>query len=152
MCFNWIASVKGCLVFVFTRKQLLNLFLFLFQNFSKNIFAILQSVKAREEGRAPEQRPAQNTTQAVNWQVSTSTNYVIFIHFFFSWTLIFFIKYVFANGLNLNHPFFCKLISLQFENTGVIRRIKSQLMICLLYKHTALIWLAVTPVTCASHK
>lgn len=35
------------------------------QNFSKNIFAILQSVKAREEGRAPEQRPAQNTTQAV---------------------------------------------------------------------------------------
>lgn len=35
------------------------------QNFSKNIFAILQSVKAREEGRAPEQRPAQNNTQAV---------------------------------------------------------------------------------------
>uniref|UniRef100_A0A671UM16 Parafibromin n=1 Tax=Sparus aurata TaxID=8175 RepID=A0A671UM16_SPAAU len=34
------------------------------KNFSKNIFAILQSVKAREEGRAPEQRPAQNTTQA----------------------------------------------------------------------------------------
>uniref|UniRef100_A0A665TMR8 Parafibromin n=1 Tax=Echeneis naucrates TaxID=173247 RepID=A0A665TMR8_ECHNA len=33
------------------------------KNFSKNIFAILQSVKAREEGRAPEQRPAQNTTQ-----------------------------------------------------------------------------------------
>ncbi|MEQ2267099.1 accessory factor associated with RNA polymerase II, partial [Xenotaenia resolanae] len=33
------------------------------QNFSKNIFAILQSVKAREEGRAPEQRPAQNTAQ-----------------------------------------------------------------------------------------
>uniref|UniRef100_A0A674EK17 Cell division cycle 73, Paf1/RNA polymerase II complex component, homolog (S. cerevisiae) n=1 Tax=Salmo trutta TaxID=8032 RepID=A0A674EK17_SALTR len=32
------------------------------KNFSKNIFAILQSVKAREEGRAPEQRPAQNTT------------------------------------------------------------------------------------------
>uniref|UniRef100_A0A2K6TTA8 Cell division cycle 73 n=1 Tax=Saimiri boliviensis boliviensis TaxID=39432 RepID=A0A2K6TTA8_SAIBB len=28
------------------------------KNFSKNIFAILQSVKAREEGRAPEQRPA----------------------------------------------------------------------------------------------
>uniref|UniRef100_A0A673AIX3 Parafibromin n=1 Tax=Sphaeramia orbicularis TaxID=375764 RepID=A0A673AIX3_9TELE len=27
------------------------------KNFSKNIFAILQSVKAREEGRAPEQRP-----------------------------------------------------------------------------------------------
>lgn len=35
------------------------------QNFSKNIFAILQSVKAREEGRAPEQRPAQSTTQVV---------------------------------------------------------------------------------------
>uniref|UniRef100_A0A8C4HJ08 Parafibromin n=1 Tax=Dicentrarchus labrax TaxID=13489 RepID=A0A8C4HJ08_DICLA len=34
------------------------------KNFSKNIFAILQSVKAREEGRAPEQRPTQNTTQA----------------------------------------------------------------------------------------
>ncbi|TWW72807.1 Parafibromin Cell division cycle protein 73 -like protein [Takifugu flavidus] len=33
------------------------------KNFSKNIFAILQSVKAREEGRAPEQRPAQNPTQ-----------------------------------------------------------------------------------------
>uniref|UniRef100_A0A3B3THI6 Parafibromin n=1 Tax=Paramormyrops kingsleyae TaxID=1676925 RepID=A0A3B3THI6_9TELE len=33
------------------------------KNFSKNIFAILQSVKAREEGRAPEQRPAPNTTQ-----------------------------------------------------------------------------------------
>uniref|UniRef100_A0A667YJL4 Parafibromin n=1 Tax=Myripristis murdjan TaxID=586833 RepID=A0A667YJL4_9TELE len=33
------------------------------KNFSKNIFAILQSVKAREEGRAPEQRPAQNATQ-----------------------------------------------------------------------------------------
>uniref|UniRef100_A0A3Q3RJE9 Parafibromin n=1 Tax=Mastacembelus armatus TaxID=205130 RepID=A0A3Q3RJE9_9TELE len=33
------------------------------KNFSKSIFAILQSVKAREEGRAPEQRPAQNTTQ-----------------------------------------------------------------------------------------
>ncbi|KAG9338394.1 hypothetical protein JZ751_025798 [Albula glossodonta] len=33
------------------------------RNFSKNIFAILQSVKAREEGRAPEQRPTQNTTQ-----------------------------------------------------------------------------------------
>uniref|UniRef100_A0A3Q3EYW7 Parafibromin n=1 Tax=Labrus bergylta TaxID=56723 RepID=A0A3Q3EYW7_9LABR len=33
------------------------------KNFSKNIFAILQSVKAREEGRAPEQRPAQNTSQ-----------------------------------------------------------------------------------------
>ncbi|KAI5612576.1 parafibromin isoform 2 [Silurus asotus] len=32
-------------------------------NFSKSIFAILQSVKAREEGRAPEQRPAQNPTQ-----------------------------------------------------------------------------------------
>ncbi|KAK7815392.1 hypothetical protein U0070_022647 [Myodes glareolus] len=31
------------------------------KNFSKNIFAILQSVKAREEGRAPEQRPAPNT-------------------------------------------------------------------------------------------
>ncbi|KAM9612758.1 parafibromin isoform 2-T4 [Trichechus inunguis] len=30
------------------------------KNFSKNIFAILQSVKAREEGRAPEQRPAPN--------------------------------------------------------------------------------------------
>ncbi|XP_072919613.1 parafibromin [Hemitrygon akajei] len=30
------------------------------KNFSKNIFAILQSVKAREEGRAPEQRPPQN--------------------------------------------------------------------------------------------
>ncbi|KAK1327978.1 hypothetical protein QTO34_012400 [Cnephaeus nilssonii] len=30
------------------------------ENFSKNIFAILQSVKAREEGRAPEQRPAPN--------------------------------------------------------------------------------------------
>lgn len=39
--------------------------LMLLQNFSKNIFAILQSVKAREEGRAPEQRPAQNTTQVV---------------------------------------------------------------------------------------
>lgn len=37
----------------------------LMQNFSKNIFAILQSVKAREEGRAPEQRPAQNATQVV---------------------------------------------------------------------------------------
>lgn len=36
-----------------------------FQNFSKSIFAILQSVKAREEGRAPEQRPAQNPTQTV---------------------------------------------------------------------------------------
>ncbi|CAL8310761.1 parafibromin [Gadus morhua] len=33
------------------------------KNFSKNIFAILQSVKAREEGRAPEQRPAPNATQ-----------------------------------------------------------------------------------------
>uniref|UniRef100_A0A7N6FLJ5 Parafibromin n=1 Tax=Anabas testudineus TaxID=64144 RepID=A0A7N6FLJ5_ANATE len=33
------------------------------KNFSKNIFAILQSVKAREEGRAPEQRPAQNAAQ-----------------------------------------------------------------------------------------
>ncbi|MCJ8731974.1 hypothetical protein PDJAM_G00205650 [Pangasius djambal] len=33
------------------------------KNFSKSIFAILQSVKAREEGRAPEQRPAQNPTQ-----------------------------------------------------------------------------------------
>uniref|UniRef100_A0A3P8VSU2 Parafibromin n=1 Tax=Cynoglossus semilaevis TaxID=244447 RepID=A0A3P8VSU2_CYNSE len=33
------------------------------KNFSKNIFAILQSVKAREEGRAPEQRPVQSTTQ-----------------------------------------------------------------------------------------
>ncbi|XP_010151348.1 PREDICTED: parafibromin-like, partial [Eurypyga helias] len=31
------------------------------KNFAKNIFAILQSVKAREEGRAPEQRPAPNT-------------------------------------------------------------------------------------------
>ncbi|KAI1236599.1 hypothetical protein IHE44_0014852 [Lamprotornis superbus] len=31
------------------------------RNFAKNIFAILQSVKAREEGRAPEQRPAPNT-------------------------------------------------------------------------------------------
>uniref|UniRef100_A0A3B1JLU9 Parafibromin n=1 Tax=Astyanax mexicanus TaxID=7994 RepID=A0A3B1JLU9_ASTMX len=30
---------------------------------SGSIFAILQSVKAREEGRAPEQRPAQNPTQ-----------------------------------------------------------------------------------------
>uniref|UniRef100_A0A6I8SHN5 Parafibromin n=1 Tax=Xenopus tropicalis TaxID=8364 RepID=A0A6I8SHN5_XENTR len=29
------------------------------KNFAKNIFAILQSVKAREEGRAPEQRPTQ---------------------------------------------------------------------------------------------
>ncbi|MGH0166228.1 UNVERIFIED_CONTAM: hypothetical protein FKN15_071055 [Acipenser sinensis] len=34
------------------------------KNFAKNIFAILQSVKAREEGRAPEQRPTQNATQA----------------------------------------------------------------------------------------
>ncbi|XP_028666856.1 parafibromin [Erpetoichthys calabaricus] len=34
------------------------------KTFSKNTFAILQSVKAREEGRAPEQRPAQNATQA----------------------------------------------------------------------------------------
>uniref|UniRef100_A0A673LJA1 Parafibromin n=1 Tax=Sinocyclocheilus rhinocerous TaxID=307959 RepID=A0A673LJA1_9TELE len=33
------------------------------KNFSKNIFAILQSVKAREEGRAPEQRQTQNQTQ-----------------------------------------------------------------------------------------
>ncbi|XP_053738979.1 parafibromin [Synchiropus splendidus] len=33
------------------------------KNFSKSIFAILQSVKAREEGRAPEQRPPQNTAQ-----------------------------------------------------------------------------------------
>ncbi|XP_067893811.1 parafibromin [Heterodontus francisci] len=33
------------------------------KNFSKNIFAILQSVKAREEGRAPEQRPPQNVIQ-----------------------------------------------------------------------------------------
>uniref|UniRef100_A0A8C4SJF6 Parafibromin n=1 Tax=Erpetoichthys calabaricus TaxID=27687 RepID=A0A8C4SJF6_ERPCA len=33
------------------------------KTFSKNTFAILQSVKAREEGRAPEQRPAQNATQ-----------------------------------------------------------------------------------------
>ncbi|KAG7269853.1 hypothetical protein CRUP_032811 [Coryphaenoides rupestris] len=33
------------------------------KNFSKNIFAILQSVKAREEGRAPEQRPAPNAAQ-----------------------------------------------------------------------------------------
>ncbi|KAJ8011225.1 hypothetical protein DPEC_G00055950 [Dallia pectoralis] len=33
------------------------------KNFSKNIFAILQSVKAREEGRAPEQRPTQNPAQ-----------------------------------------------------------------------------------------
>uniref|UniRef100_A0A8C6U721 Parafibromin n=1 Tax=Neogobius melanostomus TaxID=47308 RepID=A0A8C6U721_9GOBI len=33
------------------------------KNFSKNIFAILQSVKAREEGRAPEQRPAPNAPQ-----------------------------------------------------------------------------------------
>lgn len=37
----------------------------LFQNFAKNIFAILQSVKAREEGRAPEQRPAPNTAPTV---------------------------------------------------------------------------------------
>lgn len=36
-----------------------------FQNFAKNIFAILQSVKAREEGRAPEQRPAPNTAPTV---------------------------------------------------------------------------------------
>ncbi|EMP32828.1 Parafibromin [Chelonia mydas] len=35
------------------------------KNFAKNIFAILQSVKAREEGRAPEQRPAPNTAPAV---------------------------------------------------------------------------------------
>lgn len=142
---------EDSLVFVFKRKRLLlNLFLFLFQNFSKNIFAILQSVKAREEGRAPEQRPAQNTTQAVNWQISTSykLRYVIFI---FYWTLIFFIKCLFAHGLDLNH-FFCKLISLQFENTGVIRTIKNQLMICWLNKHTPLIWLAVSPVTFASHK
>ncbi|MGH0154859.1 UNVERIFIED_CONTAM: hypothetical protein FKN15_064835 [Acipenser sinensis] len=34
------------------------------RNFAKNIFAILQSVKAREEGRAPEQRPTQNATEA----------------------------------------------------------------------------------------
>ncbi|MBN3307149.1 CDC73 protein, partial [Amia calva] len=34
------------------------------KNFAKNIFAILQSVKAREEGRAPEQRPTQNPAQA----------------------------------------------------------------------------------------
>ncbi|TRY66109.1 hypothetical protein DNTS_035594 [Danionella cerebrum] len=33
------------------------------KNFSKNIFAILQSVKAREEGRAPEQRQTQNQAQ-----------------------------------------------------------------------------------------
>ncbi|XP_035392000.1 parafibromin [Electrophorus electricus] len=33
------------------------------KNFSKSIFAILQSVKAREEGRAPDQRPTQNPTQ-----------------------------------------------------------------------------------------
>ncbi|KAL1279790.1 hypothetical protein QQF64_014390, partial [Cirrhinus molitorella] len=33
------------------------------KNFSKNIFAILQSVKAREEGRAPEQRQTQSQTQ-----------------------------------------------------------------------------------------
>lgn len=38
---------------------------YLFQNFAKNIFAILQSVKAREEGRAPEQRPAPNTAPTV---------------------------------------------------------------------------------------
>lgn len=38
------------------------------QNFSKSIFAILQSVKAREEGRAPEQRPPQNPTQTVREQ------------------------------------------------------------------------------------
>ncbi|XP_040215746.1 parafibromin [Rana temporaria] len=31
------------------------------KNFAKNIFAILQNVKAREEGRAPEQRPVQTT-------------------------------------------------------------------------------------------
>lgn len=31
------------------------------KNFSKDIFAILQSIKDREEGRAPEQRPAPNT-------------------------------------------------------------------------------------------
>ena len=35
------------------------------KNFAKNIFAILQSVKAREEGRAPEQRPAPNTAPTV---------------------------------------------------------------------------------------
>ncbi|XP_051984420.1 parafibromin [Xyrauchen texanus] len=33
------------------------------KNFSKNIFAILQSVKAREEGRVPEQRRTPNQTQ-----------------------------------------------------------------------------------------
>ncbi|CAN2391883.1 Cell division cycle 73, partial [Pristimantis euphronides] len=34
------------------------------KNFAKNIFAILQNVKAREEGRAPEQRPVQAAAPA----------------------------------------------------------------------------------------
>ncbi|KAK1786804.1 hypothetical protein P4O66_017199 [Electrophorus voltai] len=41
------------------------------KNFSKSIFAILQSVKAREEGRAPDQRPTQNPTQTVGTHHST---------------------------------------------------------------------------------
>lgn len=46
-----------------------------FQNFSKSIFAILQSVKAREEGRAPEQRPAQNPTQTVREQATSVSSH-----------------------------------------------------------------------------
>uniref|UniRef100_H0Z159 Parafibromin n=1 Tax=Taeniopygia guttata TaxID=59729 RepID=H0Z159_TAEGU len=43
------------------------------KNFAKNIFAILQSVKAREEGRAPEQRPAPNT--APTFKIDTMGTY-----------------------------------------------------------------------------
>lgn len=77
-----IVVLTSCILFVGVLTQLNVIFVASLQNFYKNIFAILQSVKAREEGRAPEQRPAQNTTQAVRetWSTALQSHTLSMLH------------------------------------------------------------------------